>query len=40
MVQFRLGWYTFRDTVSSAGGCFFNTKSEEGEKKVREKEKN
>jgi hypothetical protein len=30
----------FREVVSSAGGCLFNTKSEEEGKKVREKERN
>jgi hypothetical protein len=29
---------TFKEAVSSAGGCLFNTKSEEEGKKVREKE--
>jgi hypothetical protein len=28
---------TFREAVSSAGGCLFNTKSEEEGKKVRER---
>jgi hypothetical protein len=32
--------YTFGETVSSAGGCLFNTKIEEGGKKVRGKERN
>jgi hypothetical protein len=31
---------TFREAVSYAGGCLFNTKSEEEGKKVREKERN
>jgi hypothetical protein len=31
---------TFREAVSSPGGSLFNTKSKEGEKKVRGKEKN
>jgi hypothetical protein len=31
---------TFREAVSSAGSCLFNTKSEEEGKKVREKERN
>jgi hypothetical protein len=40
VVQFRLGRYTFREVVSSAGGCLFNTKSEERGQKMRDKEKN
>jgi hypothetical protein len=31
---------TFRESVSSVGGCLFNTKSEEEGKNVREKERN
>jgi hypothetical protein len=31
---------TFREAVSSVGGCLFNTKSGEEEKKMREKERN
>jgi hypothetical protein len=31
---------TFREAVSSAGGCLFNTKNEEEWKKVRKKERN
>jgi hypothetical protein len=31
---------TFREAVSFAGGCLFNSKSEEKGKKVREKEIN
>jgi hypothetical protein len=30
----------FRETVFSAGGCLFNTKSEEEGKNVRENERN
>jgi hypothetical protein len=40
VVQFRFGWYTFGEAVSSARGWLFNIKSEEGGKKVREKERN